>query len=212
MENIIKNENLTKITTSLIEIGVDSIMEDGLLKDIPLIGSIVNGIKLTKSISDRILLKKIITFLNRVKDVPNEKRLKMISDIYSNKEFSIKIGEQIIYLLDKADDHNKAQIIGKLFKAFLDGNFSYLEFLKSGESINKIFIQDLSFLQSTSNNTFPGNSENSLKYSHFYSIKFKLSEGRIKTINSIPLKENGISEITYEITDLGLKVRKAIFE
>ena len=49
--------------TDYLEVGIDSFIEDGILKDIPIVKSIIAGLKLAKNIHDRNLLKQTLSFL-----------------------------------------------------------------------------------------------------------------------------------------------------
>ena len=65
MNEIEKNEILS-ISKDLGEVGLDSLLEDGLFKDIPFVGTGISVAKLIHSISDRILLTKLIHFINEL--------------------------------------------------------------------------------------------------------------------------------------------------
>lgn len=145
----IKSENLLDISSDIVEAIIDSNLEDGILKDIPFIGSIINLNKGFLSIQDRIFTKKMLNFLYQLKDIPEDKRIKAIEKIDEDVEERIKVGEKIIYLIDKADDHIKAEFIGILFSEYVSENLSYQEFKKCSEIINKTYLDDLKwFLKS----------------------------------------------------------------
>lgn len=139
----IKSNGILKITLDFGEAIIDSNLDDGILKDIPFIGSIINLNKGFVSIQDRIFSKKILNFLFQLKDIPEDKRIKAIQKIDDSKDERIKAGEKIIYLIDKADDHIKAEFIGLLFSEYIRENLTYEEFKRSSEIINKTFLDDL---------------------------------------------------------------------
>ncbi|MCD9855727.1 hypothetical protein LUD75_13470 [Epilithonimonas sp. JDS] len=139
----IKSNGIVKITLDFGEAIIDSNLEDGILKDIPFIGSIINLNKGFMSIQDRIFSKKILSFLFQLKNIPEDKRIKAIQRIDDSKDERIKAGEKIIYLIDKADDHIKAEFIGLLFSEYVRENLTYEEFKKCSEMINKTFLDDL---------------------------------------------------------------------
>ena len=47
-----------------LEVGIDSFINDGILKDIPIVKTIVTVLKVGKNIHDRNLLKQTLTFIN----------------------------------------------------------------------------------------------------------------------------------------------------
>ncbi|MPS72942.1 MAG: hypothetical protein E2590_07270 [Chryseobacterium sp.] len=139
----IKSNGIVKITLDIGEAIIDSNLEDGILKDIPFIGSIINLNKGFLSIQDRIFSKKMLSFLYQLKDIPEDKRIKAIQKIEDSKEERIKAGEKIIYLIDKADDHIKAEFIGVLFSEYIKENLDYEDFKKCSDVINRAFLDDL---------------------------------------------------------------------
>ena len=46
-----------------LELGIDYFIKDGILKDIPIVNSIVGGLRLAKNLQDRNLLKQTLTFI-----------------------------------------------------------------------------------------------------------------------------------------------------
>ena len=58
-----KNEILS-LSQDLGELALDSILKDGLFKDLPLIGSVFSVSKLLLSVNDRMLLVRLIHFIN----------------------------------------------------------------------------------------------------------------------------------------------------
>ena len=55
--------NTGDVFKEYLELGIDSFIEDGILKDIPIVNSIVSGLKIAKNIYDRNLLKQTLTFI-----------------------------------------------------------------------------------------------------------------------------------------------------
>lgn len=141
----LKDSNLQSVSIELGEVIADSFLQEGLLKDIPIIGTIVGLGKSSISISDHLFLKKIIHFIVGIKHIEKEKRNKLISKIESSKKYRIKVGEKLLYIIDKCEDHIATQYIAKLFTAFLDEQISYPEFLRGATVIQRIFIEDLNY-------------------------------------------------------------------
>lgn len=64
------------LVSDITEASMDSILSDGLLKEIPIIGSVVNLIKVGLTIKDRLFFKKLIIFLREIEKVDHKKRQK----------------------------------------------------------------------------------------------------------------------------------------
>jgi len=143
LEQTLKDSDLQNVTTDLAESFADTLLNDGLLKDIPIIGTIVGLTKAAISLNDRLLIKKLIYFISGLNDIDQERREKLISEIDNSETQKIKVGEKLLYIIDKSDDHYTAKYIAVLFKAFLNEEISYSQFLRCSTIIQKLLIQDL---------------------------------------------------------------------
>lgn len=139
----IKSNEIINISSDIVEAIIDSTLDDGILKDIPIIGTIISLNKGVLSLQDRIFSKKILAFISQLKDIPQKQRNEAIDKIENSSKEKIKVGEKILYLIDKSDDHVKAQMIGILFSEYIKGNIDYNEFKRCSEIINKAFLDDL---------------------------------------------------------------------
>jgi len=143
LEETIKDADLHNVTIDLAETITDSLLNDGLLHEIPIIGTIVGLTKVSFNISERLFIKKIMYFLSEIKDIDVEKRNKLISDIENSDKQKVRVGEKLLYILDRCDDHVTAKYLAIVFTAFLNQELSYSEFLRCSNIIQKLFINDL---------------------------------------------------------------------
>ncbi len=58
--------SISEIGIEFAELGIDSILQDGLLKDIPIVGKIVNVGKFAQNIYDRNLLRQTLSFIKEL--------------------------------------------------------------------------------------------------------------------------------------------------
>ena len=143
LEKTIKDSNLLVVTTNLAESLSDSILDEGLFRDIPILSSLLGLIKTSINVSDRLFLKKTIYFLTELSSINPESRKKQIEKIENSKSYQVKFGEKLLYIIDKCDDHVSAKYISKLFCAFLNEKLTYQEFLRSSTIVQNVFIDDL---------------------------------------------------------------------
>lgn len=142
-EETLKDSNLQNISIELIETVTDSILEDGLLKDLPIIGTLVGLSKTSFKINDLLFLKKIISFLSELDKITAVDRKKMIDKIDKSEKFRVKVGEKLLYIIDKCEDHENAKYVSILFTGFLEGDIDYPDFLRGSKLIDRIYIGDL---------------------------------------------------------------------
>ena len=146
------DSNLHNVTIGLAETITDSFITDGILRDIPIIGTIVGLTKASMNVADTLFLNKIFAFLSELESIKPSDRKKMIDKIDSSEKYSVKVGEKLLYIIDKSDDRETAKLIAKLFVAFLENELDYSDFLKSAKIIENIYIGDLTnFLKKDEN-------------------------------------------------------------
>ncbi|MEQ8551930.1 MAG: hypothetical protein RIC06_00415 [Cyclobacteriaceae bacterium] len=88
-------------------------------------------------------MKKVLSFLSNIEEVPAEQRESTIDKIDQSKTFRIKVGEKLLYIIDRCEDHVKAQLTAIMFKHFLKGELSYTDFLRAAKTLEQIPFDDL---------------------------------------------------------------------
>jgi hypothetical protein len=132
------------------EIGIDSILKNGLLKDIPVI-NVLSGIWNTGvAIKDYRFSKKLLLFLHESSKLPLEKRLKLIEDLEDN-EFQKEAGEKLIAIIDNIETSSKAILIGKLLNLFGQEIITKDEFWRVSFIIEKLPTRDILALKGWNN-------------------------------------------------------------
>lgn len=139
--------DLGDVSKELMEIGIDSILKDGILKDIPIIGTLSSVFKTSISIRDRYFIKKILRFLCSLEDTSLDERNEFLSKHSNNSQ----LGEKLIFILDRLDDLEKPELIANLFKRYMYNEIDYLTFQRFSLIIEKCFIEDLKFLKNNIN-------------------------------------------------------------
>lgn len=202
------DSNLKELTVNLAEALSDSLLDDGLVKDIPVLGSVYNLSKFGMTVRDRLFLKKLVYFMTEVANVPAADRAAMISAIDRSSKYQIKVGEKLIYLLDRSEDHENARLIAILFRAFLSRLMSYDDFLRASHAVQSIVAEDLWWFVNDENDTQHPGSVGELIFAGLFS----LDERQIRvedewdgdTGNRYRVEGD---ELSASITDLGKKVR-----
>jgi hypothetical protein len=143
----IKDSELVPVTTDLAEVGLDMLLNEGVLKDIPVIGSFIGLCKAGVSIRDRLLAKKLLSFLQELSKVPRKARKAAIEKLNADVKFQKRVGENLLLLLEKANDVDKPLMLGRAFRAFLEERIDYQMFKNFGfiiDALNMSAIPKLS--------------------------------------------------------------------
>jgi len=137
-----KNE-IISLSTDLTEAGIDNLLEEGFLKDLPIIGSVVGIIKTSKYIQEQLLVKKILYFLKEIKGISTNEKTDFINKLNNDKKYQTKVEESLLLIINRLNDYSKSEYIGKLFVATILGKIDYNTFLKLSNMIDRCYIGDL---------------------------------------------------------------------
>jgi hypothetical protein len=133
-------KELGRLTTNYAELGLDGILDDGIIKDIPILRTAVSLAKIGLNIRDRIYAKKIIGFIAQIADTTQEQRDRFVREHCGNVK---RFEEAVFLILEQADRFEKPQLIGKVFKACILKNIEYQDALTLSSIVNKALWQDL---------------------------------------------------------------------
>lgn len=134
------------IAAEAAEIALDSVLDGGLLEEVPVFGWLMKSYNVAGAIRERIFLKKVANFLAGTSNVSESERAKFQEDIQIDADFSRKVGEGLVLLLDRQEDFEKSFILGKVFSRYMRGHIQYEQFLIMAKSIELAYIGDLNRL------------------------------------------------------------------
>ncbi len=131
-----------KIIEDVLEMGLDSALQDDLIKNIPIIKWIFIIGKTAINVRDYFLIKKLCHFISGLKDI-DKKEKEAFLFTYSKIEYEKRLGEHIIMILDRYDHLDKASLLSKVFIAFVREEINIDEFFRISSSIEKAYTEDL---------------------------------------------------------------------
>lgn len=134
---------LNQLGLDVAEVAFDALLDDGILKDLPIIGSIVTLFKGAMDFRDRIFVAKIARFLFNLTSTPSEQRESFKREINQNAKFKQKVGASLVLILDRLDDIEKTDFLAKCFRTYLCNNISFDQFRRLSAAIDIAFIDDL---------------------------------------------------------------------
>lgn len=137
---VIKDKEFQAVTKDLTEVVIDSNIAEGLLKDVPLLSTIIGTFNTVTNIKDKLFLKKILTFLYELKSISENKIEEQINKIEEDLKYRTKVGEKLLFIIDKCEDTDKASLTGLLFKSFLEKKIDYDQFITGTNIIQKTLI------------------------------------------------------------------------
>lgn len=107
------------IVGDYLELGIDSILENENLKEIPIVKTFLSVGRITKNIRERNLIKNLIIFLNELNsgNVDKEKLQNHKQQLNQNPKKAEKELGRILIILEQTIDNIKSSILGKLYKS-----------------------------------------------------------------------------------------------
>ena len=133
INNIVSREITNKtidISIDYSELFLDSFLKDGILKDIPIISSIVGFYNISNSLIDRYKVKKILTFFQEFhsKNIESKKLNDFKIKISQDLMYKNKIVETIILYNERFLQVEKSKILANLLIAHIEEKIDWDEF------------------------------------------------------------------------------------
>lgn len=125
------------------EMAVDQLIEDDLLREVPLIGTGVKVIKVIVAVKDVIFQRNLTRFRYHLGDVSEEKKRDFINKLERDDDYRQKVGENLVLLLHRIDDVRKCEVIARIFRAFLEGTLTEQQFEKLRVAVDRMRYYDL---------------------------------------------------------------------
>jgi hypothetical protein len=136
------DNNITDLTVDIGELLIDSFLNDGLFKDIPILGIGLKTIRISTNISDVLLLNKIKLFMENL-NIIKQDDIEKFKEKMKNDKFQKEVGIKILNIIDKTDEYIKIKWIAKAFLDYLNKKINKDFFYRIITIINNAFVQDI---------------------------------------------------------------------
>jgi hypothetical protein len=188
-------ENLGDLLITGGDLILDSLIENELIKEIPVIGTSLKIIGAVRSVRDNAYLNKIRTFLNQVGEISEDQKQRLISESKKSKKNRVKFGNALYSSLEQSDSQVKIQYIGIAFEAFLNKDIEEHDLRMICHIINNTFVDELIDVI-----------ENDLPE---VNLKYVVSSGLAES-HFVPRTMHGNSgQPFYELSEYGKKLKEA---
>ncbi|OYX25553.1 MAG: hypothetical protein B7Z06_07095 [Flavobacteriales bacterium 32-35-8] len=151
INEIVSNEILKRtidISIDYSELSLDAFLEEGLLKEIPFVKSIVGFYNISNSIIERHKVNKILTFFKTFHEgnIDGEKLEKFKEKFSADKKYQNKVIEIIILLNERFLQIEKSKILANLLLAHIKNELSWEEFQDISMILEVIHPRGFDFL------------------------------------------------------------------
>lgn len=125
----------------LAEVALDQNLAEGVLKDVPIVGSLVKLARAGQSVSEELFLRKLARFLADLNSVPIEERERLLEKYPDASEEQRVLGENLLLALERLDDVKKPAILARFFAAYIRSKIDYFTFTRLARALEKFNIE-----------------------------------------------------------------------
>jgi hypothetical protein len=139
------NPESKDLVVSLSEVCLHSFMGDGVLKEVPVLKSVLAFHKTWATIRDRFFLRKVEGFMQGCPKF-TEAEWESFRSKHLDGQNGKKLADAIVLILDRLDDLEKPEVLAKVFAALVRGKIDFESFRRLAAAIDIGFLADLTAL------------------------------------------------------------------
>lgn len=137
---IIKSDGLKDVSLDIVESILDGEIDNDLIREIPIIKTLIAFRKTYTSYSDRIFIKKAMNVLLELGDISWKQRIELTNDLDDNDSSG---AEKILLAIDKLESYSKCKVFGRLCRLKALNRIDKDEFLRLNRIIQNSYLDDL---------------------------------------------------------------------
>ena len=139
----------TDIIGDIAELGIDSLLDDGVFRDFPIVGFLIGVTKTAQNIHDRNLLRQTLNFIKQFNfgKIDAEKLEKYRAEINSNEKKAEEELGRVLIILNNNVELQKSTMLANLFRNYVNEKITWSEFCEFSEIVRMLFISDIAYLK-----------------------------------------------------------------
>ena len=143
-------EDSVDTLSDVLEVGIDAFLDEGVIRDIPILSMVIGIYRTGKSINDLYLLKKLKVFVCAINDgiASEEVILKYKNKLQDNPKKRQQELEYILVLINRYINLEKPEMLAKLYLAYIDEIITWDELTIMSEIIDRFLPGDYDLLKS----------------------------------------------------------------
>ena len=115
---LVRSERVHDIAAAYAEVGVDLLLKEGALRDIPVFGTLLGLVRGGIAIRDVVFARKLFEFVADLSKIDGAARRTMIEKLEADPAYGRRVGEHLLEILDRIDSHRKPLMIAHVFRAY----------------------------------------------------------------------------------------------
>lgn len=192
-------DNMESIALDGIETSIDTIIENGIVENIPIANIALAIIKTGEMVYNKNLLKQTIEFIESLnkQEISKEKLKKYKQKFLKNEKKEKEELERVLLYLNQNIETEKSRLLAKFFASYINQEINWDRFCEFATVLNQIFVNDLQTLYEVYKDT--RNKEASIIIYERYKISRLISTGLLSNYSGAitvrELSEKGSREI-----------------
>ena len=138
-----------EISKDFLEIGLDSLLEDPILTEVPIVNTLASLCKVGYNLRERNLINQLIRFIyafNNGTISPGDLEKHRL-ELDGNPKKAEQELSRILLILDSTIDIEQSEVLGRFYRAYINGLISWSLFFELSEANRRIFTCDYTLLQ-----------------------------------------------------------------
>lgn len=125
----------------LTEVAIDQNLTEGMLRDVPIVGTLVKLARAGQSVSEELFIRKLARFLADLDAVPVEDRERLLEQYPDSSDEQRVLGENLLLALERLDDVKKPAILARFFAAYIRAEIDYITFTRLARALEKFNME-----------------------------------------------------------------------
>ena len=137
-----------EIVAEYAEIGIDILLDNEVLKEIPVVNTLSSICKIGYNIHERNLIKQTLAFIKEFNSgsISPEKLTEHREKLEANSKEADKELGRVLIILGNHVEQIQSQVLGSFYAAYVNGAFSWEKFCELSEANRRMFISDYQVL------------------------------------------------------------------
>lgn len=119
------------------EVALDSVLGEGVLQDLPIVGLFAKIVRAGQSISEELFLRKLLRFLYELRDIPLDEREKLLERHPDGSIEQGELGENLLLVLERLDDVQKPRLLARFFAAYVREQIDLATFSRLAQALER---------------------------------------------------------------------------
>lgn len=147
-ETTLFDSTLSDACVDIAELGIDSLLDEGVFKSIPIVSTLIGLGKTAQNIHDRNLLRQTIKFINTFneKSISAHKIEKYKKHLDDNPKYAEEELGRVIILLNSNVELKKSELLAKFYRSYVNEDIDWSVFCELSDIISRLFVSDLHLL------------------------------------------------------------------